>query len=183
MKQENTKVEFNNNESSLKLEYDDQSPFTGNQCVLIEADEKTGSESRICMESGYTTMDKFQVDTDIVKAYERQVPQLYKDTKYVDQILNQVWYLSTMRTDKACLYADGTTKDNYTWKLAYVKELTSEERKQYPVDGKENEYHTHKVDVQNALSFDRNDFKGAMDKFYEAMRTEDDYAKAMRVEK
>ena len=159
--------EFNN--TDLNLEYDDISPFTGNKCVLIEADEKTGMESRICMESGMTTTDRFTVGARAVEQYEKFIPELYKDTKYVDKLLNQVWYLSTMRTHVACLYAMGTTKDDYQWKLALVKELNSEESKKYPIEGKEGEFHTHIVDVDNAETYERNDFKTAIDKFYSIM--------------
>lgn len=175
-KQENkievTRVEQSAGGDQLNLEYDDISPFTGNKCVLIEADEKTGTESRICMESGYTTMDRFVVGSRAIENYEKFVPELYKDTKYIDQLLNQVWFLSTMRTSKACLYAMGTTKDDYQWKLALVKELTSEEREKYPVEGKENEYHTHIVDVDNAETYEKDDFKTAIDKFYSTMQTQ-----------
>ena len=76
-KQENeievTKVEQSAGGDVLKLEYDDISPFTGNKCVLIEADEKTGTESRICMESGYTTMDRFVVGSRAIEAYEKMI--------------------------------------------------------------------------------------------------------------
>jgi hypothetical protein len=166
MKKEN-KVEFGwKDPSDLKLEFDDISPFTGNKCVLIEADENTGMESRICMESGMTTTDRFIVGSRAIEQYEKFVPELYKDTKFVDQTLNQVWYLSTMRTHVACLYAQGTTKDDYDWRLAMVKMLDADERKKYPVDGKEGEFHTHIVDVENAKQFGRNEFKAAIDEFY-----------------
>jgi|TARA_R110001583_G_scaffold95325_1_gene239099 hypothetical protein len=174
-KQENeievTKVEQSAGGDVLKLEYDDISPFTGNKCVLIEADEKTGTESRICMESGYTTMDRFVVGSRAIEAYEKMIPELYRDTKYTDQLLNQIWFLSTMRTQKACLYAMGTTKDDFEWKLALVKELSQEEKENYPVEGKDPvEYHTHIVDVDNAETFANHDFKTAIDKFYSTMQ-------------
>ena len=157
------------NGTNLKLEYDDISPFTGNKCVLIEADDKTGMESRICMESGMTTTDRFTVGARAIAQYEKYIPQLYKDTKYVDNLLNQVWYLSTMRTHVACLYAQGETKDDYVWKLAFVKELTGEERLKYPCEDNKEEYHTHIVDIDNAKTFERNEFKTAIDEFYSLM--------------
>jgi len=172
MKEEKTKIEVTRIEQSaggdpLKLEYDDISPFTGNKCVLIEADPANNIESRICMETGFTTSDKFKIGSPTITEYESMIPQLYKDTKYTDNLLEQVWYLSTMRTAVGCLYADGNTKDDFVWKLAEVKELTSEERKEYPVEGKTDEYHTHIVDIDNAEEFPKNDFKSAIDKFYE----------------
>ena len=168
MKKEN-KVEFVKEPRGINLEYDDLSPFTGNKCVLIEADEKTGMESRICMESGMTTTDRFTVGSRAIEQYEKFVPQLYRDTKFTDQTLNQVWYLATMRNHLACLYADGTSKDDYVWKISYVKALDADERLKYPVEGKEGQYHTHKVDVENAIVFEKDDFKSCIDKFYETM--------------
>ena len=165
MKKEN-KVEFVNEPTSLKLEYDDISPFTGNKCVLIESDPRTGMESRICMESGMTTTDRFTIGSRALEGYENHIPQLYKDTKFVDQLLNQIWYLATMRTQAACLYAMGTTKDDYKWKLAEVKALDEEEQKKYPIEGQKDKYHSHIVDVENAKEFDKNNFKDAIDEFY-----------------
>ena len=163
---EETKIEVTDNKSGLKLEYDDTSPFTGNDCVLIEADDQTGEESRICMETGYTTTERFKVGSDTIKEYESSVPQLYKDTKYLDPLLDQYWFLATMRTAMGCLYADGTTKDDYKWKLAPVRELTEEEKVNYPVEGKTDEYHTHIIDIENPETYDQNKFQEAMDKFY-----------------
>lgn len=164
---ESTKIEFTEIETGLKLDYDEVSPFTGNKSVLIEADETTNSEARICMETGYTTSDKFILGSPDIDAYEQMIPQLYKDTKFIDHTLNQVWYLSTMRTSRGCLYADGTSKDDFVWKLAKVRLLTQEERLEYPIEGKTNEYHTHIIDIVNPEIFNKDSFKSAIDKFYE----------------
>jgi len=166
MKEEKTKIEITN-PAGLKLDYDDISPFTGNKCVLIEADEATNIESRICMETGYTTTEKLKFGSDAVTEYETRIPQLYKDTKYADNLLDQIWYLVTLRTPAACLYAEGMDKDNYEWKLALVRELTLDERIEYPVEGKDPvEYHTHIIDIENAIPYPQKEFKSAMDKFY-----------------
>ena len=167
MKEETTKIEVSGNETGLKLDFDDISPFTGNDCVLIEADESTNTESRICMETGFTTSERFKLGSPDIAEYEKTVPQLYKDTKYTDSLLNQIWYLATLRTPLGCLYAEGTSKDDYKWKLARVRELTSEEKLKYPVDGADPiEYHTHIIDIENAEIFDQNKFQDAMDSFY-----------------
>ena len=167
MKKEETKIEVINNKSGLNLDFDDVSPFTGNNCILIEADETTNSESRICMETGYTTSDRFKIGSAAIAEYEITVPQLYRDTKYIDPILNQVWYLATLRTPLGCLYADGFNKDDYKWKLAPVRELSADEKVNYPVAGKDPiEYHTHIIDIDNPEIFEQGKFQEAMDKFY-----------------
>jgi len=166
MKEEKTKIEITE-PAGLKLDYDDISPFTGNKCILIESDETTNVESRICMETGYTTTERLKFDSDAVAEYETRIPQLYKDTKYADNLLEQIWYLVTLRTPVACLYAEGMDKDNYVWKLALVRELTLDERLEYPVEGKDPiEYHTHIIDVDKATPYPQKEFKSAMDQFY-----------------
>ena len=37
------------------------------------------------------------------------------------------------------------------------------------VKDKEGEYHTHRIDIDNAEEFPKNDFKAAIDKFYELL--------------
>ena len=45
-------IEMTDKSNALKLDYDETSPITGNVCVIVEADENTGAEHRMCMESG-----------------------------------------------------------------------------------------------------------------------------------
>ena len=70
METKENRLEIVNN-SNINLDYDEVSPFTGNKCVLIEADENTGMESRICMESGMTTTDRFIVGSRAIEQYEK----------------------------------------------------------------------------------------------------------------
>ena len=166
MKKE-TKIEVTNNKTGLNLDYDAVSPFTGNSCILIEADELTNTEARICMESGYTTSERFKLGSPLIAEYELTIPQLYKDTKYMDPLLDQIWYLATLRTPLGCLYAAGTSKDDYKWQVAPVRELSTDEKVNYPIEGKEPvEYHTHIIDIDDPETFDQNKFQDAMDKFY-----------------
>ena len=48
-------IEMTDKSNALKLDYDETSPITGNVCVIVEADENTGAEHRMCMESGFVT--------------------------------------------------------------------------------------------------------------------------------
>ena len=44
----------------MKLEFDEISPFSNKKTVLVEADEQTNVESRICLSTGYTTRDNWK---------------------------------------------------------------------------------------------------------------------------
>ena len=55
----------------MKIDYDEISPITGNKCVIVEADENTNIESRICMESGYSTADTLKQGSNTIEKYEQ----------------------------------------------------------------------------------------------------------------
>ena len=53
-----------------------------------------------------------------------------------------------------------------SWKVAKVVPIIGEERLKYPIPGRENEYYTSRLDVENALTFDKFQFKAALDQCY-----------------
>lgn len=155
---------------NLKLEYDEKSPITGNQCVLIETDEMTGLESYICMESGFTTHEKLTIGSEFVQAYEENLTQLMRDVKFVDEERNLIWYPSFIQIPGVgMLYTIGTNKSDMEWQVARVVDIVGEERLQYPIPGKENEYFTSRLDVENALTFESSQFENALDLLYTYM--------------
>lgn len=154
----------------MKLEYDEKSPLTGNQCVLIETDEHTGLESYICMESGFTTHEKLTVESEFIEKYEECITQLMRDVKYIDNERGLVWYPAFIQIPNVgMLYTIGTSKADMEWQVARVVDITGEERLQYPIPGKENEYFTSRLDVENALTFESSQFENALDLLYTYM--------------
>jgi len=150
-----------------KITYDAKSPVTGNQCVLEEADEQTGVVSMICMETGYTTTDKLINGSDEQQAYESGLTELMREAKVIDAV-GLCWYPAFMQLPGAMIYPDGD-KNNFYYEVAEVVEITGEERKDYPVPGKEGEYFTARLDVENATQFEMNKFETALNFFYETV--------------
>jgi len=149
----------------MNLEYDEISPITGNQCVLVESDQTTKSTSYLCMESGYTTSDKLEVGSSDVINYEQSVTELMRTTKFIDESRNLIWYPAFMPVPGAMLYCEGTDT-NWKWKVAKVVSITGADRLKYPIPGKENEYHTNRLDVDNANIYDKLDFETALNELY-----------------
>ena len=151
------------------MDYDEISPITGNRTVLIEADPNTAIESRICMESGYTTTETFKIGSQAVTDYETAgLTQFMRDMKYIDESLGTVWYPAFIQMQGTMLYCERLENSSNTliWKVARVVEIIGEERLKYPIPGKENEYYTSRLDVENALTFDKFQFKAALDQCY-----------------
>ena len=149
----------------MNLEYDQISPITNNKCVLVEADETTNTESYLCMESGYTSSDKLQIGSLNVTNYESSITELMRNEKFVDEERNLVWYPAFMPVPGAMLYCEGEP-NNWQWKVARVVQITGAERIHYPVVGKEGEYHTSRLDVDNAKVYNKLDFESALNELY-----------------
>ena len=155
---------------NINVEFDEISPITGNKSVLIEADPKTGEESKICLESGYTTRDHWTVDeegelSETLKEYETKITELMIDSKYIDGE-GSVWYLANMVTPGVILYPIGESATRFEWEVAMVIRIWGDERLKYPIPGKEGEYYTKRVDMENAKRFHKNSFAEALNEFY-----------------
>jgi hypothetical protein len=153
----------------MKLEFDEISPFSKQKTVLVEADQSTNVESRICLGTGYTTRDNWTIGSELIDNYDTQVTELMRDTKFEDHDLGTVWYLSTMQTPAAMLYPAGSA-NRWAWQVSPVEYLLGEERKKYPIPGRTNEYYTSRLATEKAEDFEQSDFKAAMDHFYKLVQ-------------
>lgn len=151
------------------MDYDEISPITGNRTVLIEADPDTNTESRICMESGYTTSEKLKIGSQEAIDYENAgLSQFMRDMKYDDSSLGTVWYPAFIQMQGSMLYCErlNTSSNILVWKVARIVNVVGDEQLKYPIPGKENEYYTSRLDVENALTFKKFQFKAALDQCY-----------------
>jgi len=138
----------------MNIEYDEISPITGNKCVLVEADENTNIESRICMESGYTTNGRLKIDHDDIAKYELTITEFMRAKKHIDNELGCIWYPTFINIPNGMVYCE-SDNDTLVWKTAPVVEMSKEERLQYPIPSKEGEYFSSRLDVENAKTYDK----------------------------
>jgi len=163
----------------MNIEYDEISPITGNLCVVVEADPKVGRVSYLCMESGYTTTDLLQEGSEYLENHEAQLTELMTTVRYVDKETRLVWYPTFMQMPGGMLYPDGSQTE-LKWKVANVIPVPDEEKLQYPVPGKEGEYFTSKLDVDNANIYDKTDFKLALEDLYDIVKEAIDHETKLR---
>lgn len=90
----------------MKLSYDEISPLTGMQTVLVEDDTK------MCMVSGYMTHTDWIVGTPQIDAFEFACPEHLKDSRFVSEN-GQVWYKVVLIQGNTILYPDMIGGDSY----------------------------------------------------------------------
>ena len=171
-----SEIEIINNESGLKLDYDEISPITRNKCVIVEADTETGEEHRMCMESGYMTRSSFKFNSPECANHEKGCSALMIKLRMNDNNLETVWYPTFMQLPGVMMYVEGQGKvpNDYNWSVAKVVPIIGEDRLKFPVIGKENEYHTTRLDVENAVKFKAFEFETALEAFYDFKKNIED---------
>jgi hypothetical protein len=85
---------------------------------------------------------------------------------------SRAWYPTFMQLPGGMLYCEGNSSQAWEWKVAQIIPIIGDERLNYPMMGKENEYHTSRLDVDNAKTYDKNDFKIALDELYAIVKKE-----------
>jgi len=153
-------------DESLKADYDDYSPVTGNFCVLAEADENTNITSYMCMESGYNTTELLKIGSAEAEKYEETLTELMRDARIEVEETGLVWYPSFLQFPFGMLYMAGTSASDMHWEVAEVVDVEEHEKTKYPIPGQEGQYFTSKLDVDNAKVFDKLDFTNALDALY-----------------
>jgi hypothetical protein len=143
----------------MEKQYDNTeiSPITKKESVIVELSEE-GMESRICMDTGYTTQTKYKIGDDkVISEYESSTSQLIRDLRFEDKQLGQYWYLTTVMFTSGMIYPEGN-KDDWKWVYAPIINIPDDEQKEYPVPGKPGEYYETRLGVDVAEYYESTQF-------------------------
>ena len=115
-----------------------------------------------CFGCGFQTNDLMKEGEFDFETYEEALPELYKDLKNTDSE-KRVWYPITINIqDKGTVFANGKTKDNWTWAGVKAVEVSAEEKGKFKIPGTE-DYYTHKTDIKSLKNHSQDDFIEALD--------------------
>ena len=137
-----------------------EGPFGSNACYEQNF-EQDGQQvtTWMCFGSGFSTSTFIDKDSDLVKETLQTSPELYKDLMHIDKN-NRAWFPATITLPgKGMVFADGTSKDDWSWSAVKAIPITDEDRKlkQYPAD------QDFKMDMANAQKFGKGDFMDALE--------------------
>jgi len=131
-------------------------------------------KSYMCFNCGFMSSSYYTKDT--VKEAEGMV-KLVDELKSFDEERQIWWYPSVLNMGpKGIIFPEGNS-GNWVWKYAEVVEVPKEEQKQYPIPGKDGEFYTEKLDVENAKSYGQYEFLQACKDMGIAMEVPNDELK------
>lgn len=140
------------------------SPIDGNTDYCFESfDKRTGITSYLDYKTGYTSNSTLEIESETVDIAEAKQPKLVTELRVDDLLRNLVWYPSVINIPgKGMIFPMGT-KEEWTWEVMKVRDVTEEEKEKYPLPDKEGEYFKTILDVKGKLNF-------PTDKFMEALK-------------
>jgi hypothetical protein len=132
------------------------------QCIIEE--DKSYTESRLCLTCGMTTQSAYRFNSDAIKDVEEKSPKVVTELRFMDEDLKQYWYPSTIQIrNRGMIYPIGSKKQ-WSWAVASVVPIPLFERMNYPIPGKDGEFYETKLDVENATEYPKNRFLDACKK-------------------
>lgn len=119
-------------------------------------------DSYLCMNCGYTTNSLYIDGSEKIQEWEESTPVLIKKAKFLDESTNLVWYPSVLNFPSiGMIFPDGTNEYDWIWRAAEVVTIPENERSQYPIPGKDGEFYTNKLDLENSKVYDQDKFRDA----------------------
>lgn len=111
----------------------------------------------MCYGCGFTTNTLMEPNSEFLNEQLEILPEIYKDLSKVESD-GFTWIPSTINIeDKGMIFIQGTSVDDWNWVACPAKELTEEEKQNFPDDA------TYKMDMKNSSYFKERDFIEALD--------------------
>ena len=139
------------------------SPIDGNPDYCFQSeDPNSGIVSYLDYGTGYTSNTHLVVDSEYVEQAEANQPKLVTELRVVDELRNLIWYPSVINIPMKGMVFPMGTKDEWTWEVMKVREVTEEEKEKYPIPEKEGEFFKTILDVKGKKNFPNDKFIDAL---------------------
>ena len=131
--------------------------FDTHQCFEDTVENENGEfKSYMCFNCGFTSNSAYTWDSSELKRAQLGATQLMNDVSFYDEDKKIMWFPSVLNMGKlGMIYPEGT-KNNWTYKLAQVRQLSESEQKEERYQG-----HKEILDVENAKEYGQYDFLDA----------------------
>ena len=107
--------------------------------------------SYLCFACGYMSDSRYKIGSVNLIENLKTSPQLVQDLQYHDKVRGIVWFPCVINMgEMGIIFPEGTKKD-YKWKYAKLVDIPKEQRDIY-------EGHTKRLDVENANTYDKDNF-------------------------
>lgn len=138
------------------------SPIDGSDKCFRVFSEPSTEESYLCMSTGYSTHSKLKIGSAELTSELEKSPELVKAVQFYDEERDLVWLPTIINIpEKGMVFPEGSL-EQWGWCYASIIDIPEDEQKNYPIPGKEGEFYTNKLDIENCKRFEKNEFDKAL---------------------
>ena len=135
-----------------------KSPINGSDNCFRVFTEPATDEHFLCMSSGYMASSHFKLGDEKFETEMQNSPELVKALQHYDNERDLIWIPTVLNMGKlGMVFPEGNLQE-WNWCHAKNVDIPDEERKNYPVPGKDGEFFKSRLDIENAERFPNTDF-------------------------
>jgi len=125
-------------------------------CFEEDVNNVEDFKSYMCFNCGFTSNSSFRKDSEVLNELLNKSTQLVRDVQFFDYDRKITWIPTTLNMGKLGIIFPEGSKNNWNWKFAEVRKLSSEEQKDPKFEG-----HEHTLDLENAKEYGQYEFLDA----------------------
>ena len=110
--------------------------------------------SYLCFNCGYMSVSRYEIGNLQLIENMKKSPQLVRESQFEDKERNIIWFPSVINMGALGIIFPEGEVDDYVWRYAKVVSIPESDRHKY-------DNHNQRLDVENAQTFEKNDFMGA----------------------
>lgn len=137
-------------------------PVCGFTNCPVEPLEEENHESYLCTECGYTATTYNKKHSKVLKQLLDNSAQIIKDLKFFDEERLIYWFPAVINMPNlGILFPEGNEVE-WQWVFAPVVQIPEEERQNWPVPGKDNEFYDSRLALEQAKKYSNDKFRDAL---------------------
>jgi hypothetical protein len=129
-------------------------------CYVDEVNQDI--KTYFCYGCGFQTNSLMKEGEAFLERQLEVLPELYKDLLNKDDD-GHVWMPTTVNIpEKGMIFANGPSKEQWTWSAVKAVPVTEEEKEKYPIPGKVEQHYEWRMDMSTMVNFTEREFIDAL---------------------
>ena len=129
-------------------------------CYVDEVNQDI--KTYFCYGCGFQTNSLMKEGEAFLERQLEVLPELYKDLLDKDNN-GHIWMPTTVNIpEKGMIFANGPSKEQWTWSAVKAVPVTEEEKEKYPIPGKVEQYYEWRMDMSTMVNFTEREFIDAL---------------------
>lgn len=121
-------------------------------------------DTYMSFDCGYASNEHYKIGSEAVKNVLSKAPQLIQDLAFEDTARGIVWIPSVVQIpNKGIVFPDGESADKWGYRYAEEVDISKDEQKNWPIEGKDGKFYEARLDMENSKPYESFEFAKAIE--------------------